>query len=82
MLPSGIVGMCWVGLSFVSSFNVAPVTLSYKVLMHLVFPRCKVRSVKLLDRKSASHLSVHYVDFFSVDEPVLLIVTVYHNTVE
>ena len=65
-----------------SSFDVAPVALFDKVLMHLVFPSCEVRSVENLVRKSASHLSVRYVDFFSVNEPVLMILDVHHNTVE
>ena len=64
-----------------SSFDVAPVALFDKILMHLVFQRCRVRSVELLGRKSASHLSIHG-DFFSVDGPVLLIVGVQHNIVE
>ena len=51
--------MCRVGLRFVSSLNVTLVTLSDKVLMHLVLPRCKVCSIELLGGKSASHLGVH-----------------------
>ena len=51
--------MCRVGLRFVSSLDVALVTLSDKVLMHLVLPRCEVCSIELLGGKSASHLGVH-----------------------
>ena len=69
------VGVCWFGLRFVSSLDVALVTLSNKVLMHLILPRCEVHSVKLLRRKSVSPLSIHS-DFFSVDDLVLLFVDV------
>ena len=51
--------MCWVGLIFVCSFNVTLIALADKVLLHLVFPRCKVVYVEFLGRKSASHLSIH-----------------------
>ena len=44
---------------YVCSFDVAPIALPDKVLVHLVLPRCEVVSVKFLGRKSASHLSVH-----------------------
>ena len=41
------------------SFDVAPITLSDKVLVHIVLPRCEVVSIQLLARESAPHLSIH-----------------------
>ena len=67
------VGLGWVGLIFLSSFDVTPIAMADKLLVHLVFPRCKVPSVEFPGRKSTSHLSVHWVDFFFVGEPVLLV---------
>ena len=66
LLPFWVVDVCWVGLRFVSSFYIALVTLSDKVLMYLVLTRRGVCSIELLCRKSASHLSVHDVNFFSI----------------
>ena len=54
-----MVGMCWVGLTFVCSFDGTPIALPDKVLVPLVIPRCEVISVEFFCRKSASHLSVH-----------------------
>ena len=51
-LPCYIFGSHWAGLIFLRSFNVAPITLSDKVLVHLVLPRCKVVSIQLLARES------------------------------
>ena len=51
--------MCWVGLTFVCSFDGTPIALPDKVLVPLVIPRCEVISVEFFCRKSASHLSVH-----------------------
>ena len=48
-----------------NSFDVAPITLSDKLFVHLVLPSCEVVSIQLLVRESASHLSIRdYVDFF------------------
>ena len=80
MYARGIAFVCWVGMVFVSSFDVAPVSLSDKVLMHLVFPRYEVRSVELLSRKSASHLSVHDAFLLLLLEPVLMIISVNQQT--
>ena len=54
-----MVGICWVGLIFVCSFDVTPIALADKVLVQLVLLRCEVVSVEFLCRKSASHLSIH-----------------------
>ena len=51
--------MCWVGLIFVCSFDIAPIALADKVLVHLVLPRCEVGSFELFCRNIASHLGVH-----------------------
>ena len=42
LLPSLMVGSCWVGLIFVCSFDITPIALANKVLVHLVLPRCEV----------------------------------------
>ena len=47
---------------YVHSFDVAPIALSDKVLVHRVLPRCEVVSIQLLGRESTPHLSIHYVD--------------------
>ena len=54
-------------LIFVHSFDVAPITLFDKVLVHLVLPSCEVVSIQLLARESAPHLSIH--DCVDVDFP-------------
>ena len=51
--------MCWVGFIFVYSFEVTPIALADKVLLHLVLLRCEVVSVEFLYRKSVSYLSIH-----------------------
>ena len=48
-----------IGLFFVCSFDITPIALANKVLVHLVFPRCEVGSRELFYRKSACHLSVY-----------------------
>ena len=42
-----------------SPFDVTPLTLAEKVLVHLVLPRHKVVFVKFLNGKRDSHLSIH-----------------------
>ena len=54
----------WV--DFICSFDITPIALADKLLVHLVLPRCELGSIELFCRKSASHLSVH------VELPLLL----------
>ena len=56
---SACAGLCWVGLIFVCSFDITPIALTDKVLVHIVFPRCEIVSIEFLGGKSASHLSIH-----------------------
>ena len=51
--------MCRFGCCVVSSIDIALVAVPEQVLVHLVRPRCVVRSVELLYRKRARHASVH-----------------------
>ena len=45
------------------SFDVAPVALPDKVLVHLVLPRCEFVLIQLLSRESAPHLrKIKYID--------------------
>ena len=52
------------GSVYVRSFDLAPIALSDKVLVHIVLPRCEVISIQLLARESAPHLSIHCDSFF------------------
>ena len=54
-----MVGMCGVGLIFLCSFDVTPISLEDKVLVHLVLPRSKIVYVEFLGKKGAFHLSIH-----------------------
>ena len=60
--PCRVFGSRFNGLVYVRSFDVAPIALSDKVLVHLVLPRCEVVSIQLLGWESAPHLSIDYVD--------------------
>ena len=62
LLPCWVFGNRWSGLIFLSSFDIASITLADKVLVYLLLPQCKVFSIQLLARESAPHLSIHYVD--------------------
>ena len=72
----------WTRLIFVHSFDVAPITLSDKVLVHLVLPRCEVVSIQLLARENAPHLSIHdcvdvyFPSFFSLGHALCSITTI------
>ena len=63
---------------FLVLLNITSITLANKVLLHLVFPRCKVISVTLFTGERADHLIIpHGRNVFSssssvFDEPVLL----------
>ena len=81
MIPCWVIDVCWVGLCFVSSLNIGPITLSDKVLMHLVLPNCKVYPIELLRRKSTSHPSVLDVVFFSFAWAGFVDLRCDHNTV-
>ena len=86
-----MVDVCWVALIFLCSFDVTPIALADKVLVHLVPPRCEVVSVEFLCRRSVSHLSVHVklllllcntncVSCCYSDKPVLHDCMLRHNT--
>ena len=59
LFPRREVPVCRFGCCVVCSIDIAPVAVPEQVLVHLVRPRCVVRSVELLCRKRARHSSVH-----------------------
>ena len=59
LLPCWVLRSLWVGSIFLCSFDVAPITLTNKVLVHLVLVRCKVVSVQLLGGKRVAHFSIY-----------------------
>ena len=85
--------MRWVGLIFICSFDITPIALVDKVLVHLILPRCEVGSIKLFSRKSGSHLSTVHVELLMLlmsncasycynNWPVLCEREIRHNTHE
>ena len=57
-LPSWMVSVCWVGLRFLCFFDITLIALTDKVLVHLVFPICKIIFIEFLGGNSVSHLSI------------------------